>query len=156
MGLPYTRSRYYHLYLNGQYWGVYQTQERADQWHGEFYIRGDKDDYDVLKDDGGRIEFSEGNNKAWRLLQAEANRLARLVDDNERDSLYMKLQGMNPDGKPNSEFPVLLDADNLIQYMLIIFWAASVDGPVLGDGSASNNWIGLRDREGDQGFAFFI
>ena len=139
MGLPYTRSRCYHLYLNGQYWGVYQTQERADQWHGKFYIRGDKDDYDVLKDDGGRIEFSEGNNRAWRLLHAEANRLARLVDDNERDSLYMKLQSMNPDGKSNSEFPVLLDADNLIQYMPIIFWAASVGGPVPGDGSASNN-----------------
>ena len=156
MGLPYTRSRYYHLYLNGQYWGVYQTQERADQWHGEFYIRGDKDDYDVVKDDGGRIEFSEGNSKAWRLLFAEVNRLAHLVDENERDSLYMKLQGMSPDGTPNSEFPVLLDADNLIQYMLIIFWAASIDGPVVGDGSVSNNWVGLRDRKGDQGFAFFI
>ena len=156
MGLPYTRSRYYHLYLNGQYWGVYQTQERADQWHGEFYIRGDKDDYDVVKDDGGRIEFSEGDDKAWRLLHAEANRLASMVDDGERDSLFMKLQGMNPDGTPNSEFPVLLDADNLIQYMLIIFWAASIDGPVVGDGTVSNNWIGLRDREGDQGFAFFI
>src|SRR5690606_6056161 len=23
MGQPYTRSRYYHLYLNGHYWGVY-------------------------------------------------------------------------------------------------------------------------------------
>lgn len=28
MGQPYTRSRYYHLYINGHYWGVYQTQER--------------------------------------------------------------------------------------------------------------------------------
>ncbi len=27
MGQPYTRSRYYHLYLNGMYWGLYQTQE---------------------------------------------------------------------------------------------------------------------------------
>ncbi|MCA9172259.1 MAG: chitobiase/beta-hexosaminidase C-terminal domain-containing protein, partial [Planctomycetales bacterium] len=30
MGNPYTRSRYYHLYINGQYWGLYQTQERAE------------------------------------------------------------------------------------------------------------------------------
>ena len=25
LGQPYTRSRYYHLYINGQYWGLYQT-----------------------------------------------------------------------------------------------------------------------------------
>jgi len=156
MGLPYTRSRYYHLYLNGQYWGVYQTQERADQWHGEFYIRGDKDDYDVVKDDGGRIEFAEGTKKAWLRLHTEAYRLARATDKSAQDSLYMMLQGMNPDGTPNPELPVVLDADNLIQYMLIIFWTGNRDAPILGDGSATNNWIGLRDRRGDQGFAFFV
>ncbi|MCK4746745.1 MAG: CotH kinase family protein, partial [Bacteroidales bacterium] len=26
MGQPYTRSRFYHLYLNGMYWGLFQTQ----------------------------------------------------------------------------------------------------------------------------------
>src|SRR5690606_32151805 len=30
MGQPYTRSRFYHLYINGQYWGLYQTQERSE------------------------------------------------------------------------------------------------------------------------------
>jgi hypothetical protein len=29
VGMPYTRSRYYHLYINGQYWGLYQTQDEA-------------------------------------------------------------------------------------------------------------------------------
>jgi len=28
MGQPYTRSRYYHMYINGQYWGLYESQER--------------------------------------------------------------------------------------------------------------------------------
>jgi hypothetical protein len=28
MGQHYTRSRYYHLYINGTYWGLYETQER--------------------------------------------------------------------------------------------------------------------------------
>jgi len=27
---PHTRSMYYHLYLNGMYWGLYQTQERSE------------------------------------------------------------------------------------------------------------------------------
>ena len=31
MGQPYTRSRYYHLYLNGMYWGLFQSQERSEE-----------------------------------------------------------------------------------------------------------------------------
>ena len=31
LGQPYTRSRYYNLFINGQYWGLYQTQERGDE-----------------------------------------------------------------------------------------------------------------------------
>lgn len=30
MGQPYTRGKYYHLYLNGMYWGLFQTEERPD------------------------------------------------------------------------------------------------------------------------------
>ncbi len=30
MRQPYTRSRYYHLYIDGQYWGLFQTQERSE------------------------------------------------------------------------------------------------------------------------------
>ncbi|MXW14333.1 MAG: T9SS type A sorting domain-containing protein [Rhodothermaceae bacterium] len=156
MGMPYTRSRYYHLYLNGQYWGMYQTQERADQWHGEFYIGGDKDDFDVVKHDNGHIEFSEGNQKAWSLLYDEVNQLAQLVDEQERNAVYMKLRGLNPDGSPNSDYPVLLDADNLIQYMLIIFWTANTDGPIIVGDHVTNNWIGMRDRKGNRGFVFFV
>jgi hypothetical protein len=44
MGHPYTRSRYYHLYINGTYWGLYQTQERSEASfaaayfsHGRYY-----------------------------------------------------------------------------------------------------------------------
>jgi hypothetical protein len=49
MGMPYTRSRYYHLYLNGQYWGLYQTQERSEANFGETYLGGKSDDWDCIK-----------------------------------------------------------------------------------------------------------
>ena len=39
-GQPYTRSRYYHLYLDGQYWGVYQTQERSEARYAASYFGG--------------------------------------------------------------------------------------------------------------------
>jgi len=48
MGHPYTRSRYYHLYVNGQYWGLFQTQERSEASFGESYFGGDKEEYDVI------------------------------------------------------------------------------------------------------------
>ena len=156
MGAPYTRSRYYHLYLNGQYWGVFQSQERADHWHGELYIGGDKDDYDVVKPSRGKTDFSEGNEIAWRFLYDEANRLATLPTWKERDALYMKLQGLNPDGSRNPNYPVLLDADNLIQYMLIIFWTANTDGPANVKPKPTNNWIGMRNREDDRGFTWLV
>jgi len=53
MGQPYTRSRYYHLYINGQYWGLYQTQERSEASYGESYFGGDKDDFDTIKAEAG-------------------------------------------------------------------------------------------------------
>ena len=41
---PYTRSRYYNLYLNGLYWGVYMTQERPGDDFGDSYLGGDNED----------------------------------------------------------------------------------------------------------------
>ena len=49
LGQPYTRSRYYNLFINGQYWGLYQTQERGDEHFGEAYLGGDSLQYDVIK-----------------------------------------------------------------------------------------------------------
>jgi len=78
MNQPYTRSRYYHLYLNGQYWGLFQTQERSEADYAQSYFRGDKEDYDVIKSRGGGgdgydIEAADGNMAAWqRLWEAAA------------------------------------------------------------------------------------
>jgi hypothetical protein len=49
MGVPYTRSRYYHLYLDGVYWGLFQAEERPDAWFAETYLGGEREDYDVVK-----------------------------------------------------------------------------------------------------------
>ena len=49
LGQPYTRSRYYNLFINGQYWGLYQTQERGDEHFGEAYLGGDSLQYDLIK-----------------------------------------------------------------------------------------------------------
>ena len=39
MGQPYTRSRHYHLYINGQYWGLYETEERPEASYAAVLLR---------------------------------------------------------------------------------------------------------------------
>ncbi len=162
MGHPATRSKYHHLYINGIYWGVYQTQERVEAYFGESYFGGDKDDYDRVKADnsnGLRVHFPDGNSQAWYqtffLAQGLADNPAGNADN------YWTLQGRNPDGTRNPDLPVLLDVDNLIDYMMILFYTGATDtGFTVWSNPSnllSNNWVALRNREtNDQGWQFFV
>ncbi|MEX0586489.1 MAG: lamin tail domain-containing protein, partial [Pirellulales bacterium] len=157
MGQPYTRSRPAHLYINGVYWGVFQTQERPEADFGASYFGGVADEYDVIKSTGPvppqySTEATDGDLLAWEQLWQGARSAA--ADPNA----YLRLQGLNPDGTRNLSYPVLLDVDNLIDYMTIIFWTGDEDAPLsqpFGN-NRSNNWFGMRRRTGDEGFRFFI
>ena len=161
MGEPYTRSRYYHLYVNGQYWGVFQTQERAEASYAESYFGGDKEEYDVIKSaglaDGYQIEATDGDFAAWRSLWEGTNALARMTSESERTEAYMRLQGLNPDGTRNPAYEVLLDVDNLINYMLVIFYTGNFDSPISGfiGNERTNNFFSMRRRGGESGFVHF-
>src|SRR5574340_1207672 len=153
-GEPYTRSRYYHLYLNGQYWGIYQSQERTDAAYSESYFGGQRSDYDVIKVDpkaGYTIEATDGNLDAWQQLwnQAQAGFAT--------DAAYCRAQGLNPDGTRNPAYPVLPDVENMIDYMLVVLYSGNSDGPISATGGNvdPNNWYGVRSRTGQEGFQFF-
>jgi hypothetical protein len=155
MGQPYTRSRYYHLYLNGHYWGIFQTQERSEASYAESYFGGSKDDYDVAKTTGGNpnytIEATDGTLDAYRRLWQAA------TEGFHADEAYYKIQGMNPDGTRNPAYERLLDVDNLIDYMLCTFYVGDCDGPIsnfLGN-SRTNNYYGIYNRVNPDGFKFF-
>ena len=152
MGQPYTRSRFYHLYVNGQYWGLYQTQERSEASFGESYLGGDAEDYDTIKvDDGYVVGATDGALAAWQDLWNQAAAGFSTL------AAYYRAQGLNPDGTRNPAYPVLLDVDNLIDYMIVILYGGNLDAPIsafLGNASP-NNWYGIRDRTGERGFAFF-
>jgi hypothetical protein len=155
MGQPHTRSRYYHLYINGTYWGLYQTQERSEASFGESYLGGKKDDYDVVKVDVGdtltqmnyRVVATDGNLDAYSHLWQAA------VAGFSSDTNYYRVLGKNPDGSRNPDYPVLIDIDNLIDYMLCTIYVGDPDGPVAN--GIANNFYGMRDRNGDRGFVFF-
>lgn len=158
LGQPYARSRYYHLYLNGLYWGLYQTQEHAEASYGVHYFGGEEEDYDAIKSkpsSDGRT--TDGNDKGWRELWELAGKMAGEEDEAAQQVIYRQLQGLGPDGKPDEDLPVYLDIANLIDYMLVIFLTGSFDGPVtnFAGNFASNNWFGIWNRNGRDGFKFF-
>ena len=166
MGHPYTRSRYYHLYLNGVYWGIFQTQERSEARHAEAYFGGNKDDYDVIKVDSGLTVNDEdvesflpyttvatdGNVDAWHRLW-DAAEVGFDSDEN-----YYRVQGLNTDRSRNTAFEHLLDVDNLIDYLLIIFYGGNLDSPVtrFGSNNVPNNMYAIYNRESPSGFKMFV
>jgi hypothetical protein len=148
-----TRGNFYHLYINGVYWGLYNTEERPEAAFAESYIGGRAEDYDTIKQLDGYISgATDGNEAAWyRLWQAATNGFANDAD-------YFKVQGLNVDGTPNPAYENLVDVPNMIDYMLVIIYGGNLDAPIsnfLGNDSP-NNWYGVRDRTGQHGgFRFF-
>ncbi len=134
-GYASTRSRYYHLLLNGQYWGLYQTQERAQEDFGATYFGGNPSEYDGVAASGlpELVTISTaGDLTAWNQLWTGA----RAVKANPSNTNYFKLLGRNADGSPNPALPVLLDPHELSAYMLLHYYTGHADEPL----SVSFNW----------------
>jgi hypothetical protein len=154
MGQPYTRTRQYHLYIDGMYWGLYQTEERPEASYAESYFGGNKDNYDVVKVDpvGDGVEATDGTLNAYNQLCTLAN--SGFVTNDA----YFKVQGKNADGSVNLTYPVLANLDNLIDYMLIIFYTGNFDAPVSAfmNNQRPNNFYCIYDRLSRNGFLFFV
>lgn len=161
MGDPCTRSSWFHLYLNGKYWGMYQTEERPEENFGADNFGGDKDDYDLIK------IWRPYNNQPrgygfWIEEPAPAGdldaygRLHALAQVGfETNEAYFAVQGMNVNGERDPTNERLLDVDNLIDYLLLIYHAAAVDNGITwwtGDDNILNNLYALYNRENPDGF----
>lgn len=152
MGQPYTRSRYYHLYLNGQYWGIYQTQERVDADYAESYLGGNKDDFDIVKNNssGSRaLEASAGTMDAYRRLYEAA------VAGFASDVAYREILGQLPDGSPDPDGEKLLNPENLMDYMVCTYYTGDPDSPVSCWAHFSNNIFASYNRAVPDGFIWF-
>ncbi len=156
LGQPYTRSRYYNLFINGQYWGLYQTQERGDEHWAEAYLGGDSLQYDLIKTastyNGSSISYSiecnEGTWDAWSNLWHIATQEG-FGEGHEGN--YNKVLGLNPDGTRNPAYPILLNAESLMVYMLVSHYVVDRDGPTSPfssiDKGHPNNFYAIRNRD---------
>ncbi len=141
MGDPYTRSRYYHLYLNGQYWGLYQTQERSESAYGNTYFGGTRENWDVVKPISYSMQAVDGNMDAYNDLHSQA------AAGFSSDAAYYGVQGKNPDGTDNPGLTRQLDIDNLIDYMITNIYCGNRDGPLALSGGVPNNFYVIRNRD---------
>ena len=152
-GTPYSRSRYYHLYINGQYWGLYQTEERCDADYAKTYLGGKSDDWDCIKTshNGYRTEASDGNMNAFTELYniAVKQGFSGIYSTN-----YYWIKGIDAEGNKIPGSPVYLDEDDLMAYMLITYFTRDPDCPVAVN-SHANNLYGLYNRAEPSGFKWF-
>ena len=152
MQQSYARSRYYHLYINGCYWGIFQTQERQEARFSATYFGGNDDDYDCVKHGSGAkvAEATDGNKELYEQLYALTKNLRTELDND----IYLRMQGLNVDRTPNPEYPKLLEPINLADFMLIEYWAGDRDGP----GSrytTLNNFYSNINRVNPRGFKWY-
>jgi hypothetical protein len=103
MGHPGIHGRWFHLYLNGLYWGVYHMHERPDANFMASYFGGSKEDYDAVNSG----EATDGNLNSWNAMWS----LARQASDPDA---YAELQE-------------LLHVDALIDYMILNFYVGNWD-----------------------------
>ena len=152
MGQPYTRSRYYHLYINAQYWGLFMTQERADADFAQSYFGGKSADYDVIKNNssGNRaLEATDGTMAAYRRLYDAA------VSGFSSNTAYLRVQGLSSDGTPNPNGERLLNPENLMDYMACTYYTGDPDAPISAWAHFSNNVFAIYNRTRKDGFLWF-
>ena len=128
-----------HLYLNGVYWGLYNPVERPDHSFSASYHGGEKEDWDSIHD--GSV--TNGDRTAWDQMISKCQEAATSFE------AFQELQGKNPDGRPNSTYPHLLDTANYIDYLIVNLWGGNWDWPW------KNWWAGRERSDNSTGFKFY-
>ena len=128
-----SRGDFVHLYINGQYWGLYNAAEDVDPTWAAANYGGNADDYDVVKpDDAGGIAADDGNLDAWNQLFSDAN--TAYADGNISATEYATISAQ-------------VDVKNLVDYMLNIYYRGDKDSPVLiGSQTSPRNFIAVHNR----------
>lgn len=126
MGHASCHGTFFHLYVNGLYWGLYNAVERPNADFGSSYYGGDKDGWDALNSYPRNVV--DGTADHW--LQAHAIANAGVADQTGYDAL--------------SQY---VDIPNLIDYMLVNFYGGNLDWD-------DHNWYSINPRVGGGGYKF--
>jgi len=135
-----SHGNFVHLYVNGLYWGLYNPSERPDESFGAAYFGGDKDDWDAVN---AGLPTGGSDLTEWEAMLSLCRGGMTTLDQ------YQRLQGNNPDGTDNPDYPNYLDVSNYAIYMLTNFFVGNADWP-------GHNWYAARAEDpGSTGFKSF-
>ncbi|MDA8968921.1 CotH kinase family protein [Akkermansiaceae bacterium] len=126
MGHASPHGTFFHLYLNGEYWGIYNAVERPNADFGSSYYGGQKEDWDALNSYPRNVV--DGTAADW--IQAHTIANAGVADQAGYDAL--------------SEY---VDIPNLIDYMMLNFWGGNLDWD-------DHNWYSVNPRVDGGGYKF--
>ena len=121
-----------HLYLNGEYWGLYTFFERPDAAFMAEHFGAPREDYDTYNGRVGSIQVIDGTIDAWNTALAMAD--AGLSTQQAYD-----------------DFQQWVDVTNLADYYLVNIYNGNTDWP----GYNNNNWRAARHRVPDGKMVFF-
>ena len=130
-----------HLYINGLYWGIYFPCERPDASFSASYYGGEEEDWDTFSHSG--ITLMEGNSSALNQMTALCQQASNSYQ------AYQQLQGNNPDGSQNPDYPCLLDMTNYIDYLILNYCVNNEDWPW------NNYWFARKRTADSTGFKFY-
>ena len=119
MGQPSARSRYVHLYINGEYRGIYYPTERPDADFAASHLGGTADEWDSLN----AGEIVDGNGDFWNQVTDVVK--AGPADDNAYTSMQQ-----------------LVDVTNFIDDMILRYWSGD------GDWFGTDNYYVIANRNG--------
>lgn len=109
-------SNWVHLYINGKYWGPYNTHERPDAEFAEYHLGGTEQDYTVIKTG---TELVQGNLTKWNELMTlcnpynasnHASILAMIEPKPFIDYIFMNIWGGNNDWPHNNWYAIRNDS----------------------------------------------
>jgi hypothetical protein len=157
MGYPCSHSSYCHLFLNGMYWGLFEFEERPEAHFGASYIGGKSENFDVIKVNIDQWQYddeaTDGNLDEWQKLYDITN-----IGFSNME-YYYKLQGLNTEGNVDTTIEALADIDNLIDYMINIFYSGNFDSPIseFRSNKDPNNFYAIKNRNHiREGFIFIV
>jgi hypothetical protein len=128
MGWPAFHGRFFHLYLNGLYWGLHGVHERPEEDFAASYFGSTENDWDIIKNTTS-FEVLSGDLTAWNAMRSFAN------SGLGNPSQYQQIQQY-------------LDLDSLIDYMILNIYGGNTDWP-------HHNWYAGRRRNPAGTFKFF-
>ena len=114
-----------HLYINGIYWGLYNTVEYLHDNYHAAYFGGNETDYDVYNHSG----LENGDNTAWLHAINLAN------------------AGLSTSAQWNA-FKKEIDVSNLFDYMILNHYGGNTDWD-------NNNWYAAKKRDTTGRWRFF-